>query len=367
MKRILGWVLVCALMGGILMRPALAAPFPDVGENASYAEAVEYLKNAGVMQGDNMGRFNPSQTVTRAEMAAITCRMLKAEEAMSSIQLFYDVPTNHWANKYVAKAEELGIVRGYGNGAFGPSDQVTYEQVVTMLVRTMGKEQQASQLGGYPNGYIAVAKNVGMLSNVPTQSGRHMLRSEIAMMAFNCRDGWGAVPERLADGEYSVRISADDLKRDQAGNELITAEILEPVVLSDELVRSLKVGDKIPIQTIFGARELEVSELDKADDDIWINDYTYLARYKSGWVIVENVYLVKYIAERREIQVPPSAKIIDDCTALWEPGEFETREFESLQAFFEHSASYATIWSATITITSGKVTEVFIPYTPVGW
>ena len=367
MKRIIGWILVCALLGGLLVCPALAAPFPDVNEDAPYVEAVEYLKNAGVMQGDNMGRFNPSQTVTRAEMAAITCRMLKAGENMTSTQIFSDVPTSHWANKYVAKAEELGIVRGYGNGRFGPADHVTYEQVVTMLVRTIGKDGQANQLGGYPNGYIAVAKEAGMLSNVPTESGRHMLRSEIAMMAFNCRNGWDASPEQLADGEYSVRISADKLKRDQAGNELITVEILEPVVLSDELVRSLKVGDRVPIQSVLGAGELEVSMLDTADDDIWINDYTYLARYKSGWMIFENIIPVEYIAEIREVQVPPSAKIIDGFTSLMETGEDGIQEFDSLQAFFERNASHATIWSATITIASGTVTEVFIPYRPVGW
>ena len=112
MKRIIGWILVCALLGGLLVCPALAAPFPDVNEDAPYVEPVEYLKKAGVMQGDNMGRFNPSQTVTRAEMAAITCRMLKAGENMTSTQIYSDVPTSHCANKYVAKAEELGIVRG---------------------------------------------------------------------------------------------------------------------------------------------------------------------------------------------------------------------------------------------------------------
>ena len=55
MKRIIGWILVCALLGGLLVCPALAAPFPDVNEDAPYVEAVEYLKNAGVNPDGNWG------------------------------------------------------------------------------------------------------------------------------------------------------------------------------------------------------------------------------------------------------------------------------------------------------------------------
>lgn len=372
MKRILECILVCALMGGLLAYPAFAAgPFPDVDETAAYAEAVETMKELGIMVGDERGNFNPNKTVTRAEMAAIVCRMLGKTENLPVSATFTDVPTSHWANTYVSKAAELKIVNGYGNGRFGPSDPVTYEQVVTMLIRAIGMEQQAAQLGGYPNGYITAAKNVGMLTNISAENGRYMHRSEIATMAFNCKSAWGqtSTPGQMTDGKYSVRISGNNLRLDQAGNEWINAEILEPVILTDSFVRALKVGDKIPVQDIWGngrTREIEVTMLDDADDDIWINDFTYLARYKSGWMVFENILLVEYIAEHREIQVPPSAKIIDGFTPT-ETGEGGMQELDSLRAFFEQSTSYATIWFATITITSGRVTEVFIPYTPVGW
>lgn len=369
MKRILKCILVCALMGGVLAYPAFAAgPFPDVDETAAYAEAVETMKELGIMVGDEKGNFNPNKTVTRAEMAAIVCRMLSKTENLPLSATFTDVPTSHWANTYVSKAAELKIVNGYGNGRFGPSDPVTYEQAVTMLIRAIGMEQQAAQRGGYPNGYITVAKNIGMLTNIFAENGHYMHRLEIATMAFNCKSAWGqgSTPGQMADGKYSVRISGNGLKSDQAGNELINAEFLEPVVLADSFVRALKVGDKIPVQSINGTYEIEVTMLDDGDDDVWINDYTYLAQYKSGWMIFENIFPVEYIAERREIQVPPSAKIIDAFTPT-ETGEGGAQEFESLRAFFEQSASYATIWSATITITSGRVTEVLIPYTPVGW
>lgn len=46
------------LIGGQLICPALAASsFPDVDENAEYAEAVEYLKDVGIMKGDDQAKM----------------------------------------------------------------------------------------------------------------------------------------------------------------------------------------------------------------------------------------------------------------------------------------------------------------------
>jgi len=116
------------LIGGILTCPALAAPFPDVDENAKYADAVAYLSEVGIMCGDDKGNFNPDKTVTRAEMATIICNMLgEADDITKTGGIFNDVPESHWASGYIAKAVSLKIISGYGDGSFGPDDTVTYE------------------------------------------------------------------------------------------------------------------------------------------------------------------------------------------------------------------------------------------------
>lgn len=184
MKHKLQRTLATALALALLTGPALAAsPFPDVDENAEYAEAVEYLKDVGIMQGDDKGNFNPNQTVTRAEMATIICRMLD-ETDLTVSNVFSDVPTNHWANKYVAKAARLGIVNGYGSGLFGPNDTVTYEQAVTMIVRAMGLEEAALEYGGFPNGYIEVADMYGFTQGLSAQAGEKMARGQVAILVY---------------------------------------------------------------------------------------------------------------------------------------------------------------------------------------
>lgn len=187
MKRILGCILVCVLMGGLLAYPAFAAgPFPDVDETAVYAEAAEAMKELGIMVGDEKGNFNPNKTVTRAEMAAIVCRMLGETVDLTTADTFVDVPISHWANGYIAKATSSGIIGGYGDGRFGSSDAVTYEQAITMLVRFLDYEYEAKSAGGYPDGYIMIAQDLGLLKGINVKNGVALDRGNVAIIIYNC-------------------------------------------------------------------------------------------------------------------------------------------------------------------------------------
>ena len=102
MKRKLSFLLVLCLCASILCNTAMAdvvnaddqniggevatsgsvsSGFPDVPATAPYAEAVKVLSEAGIIQGDTSGNFNPDRTVTRAQTAAVLCRMLGIEES----------------------------------------------------------------------------------------------------------------------------------------------------------------------------------------------------------------------------------------------------------------------------------------------
>lgn len=170
------WLLTC---------PALAMSFPDVDDYLDYAVAVDYVSDLGIMVGDDQGNFNPYKPVTRAEMATIICRMLNETENLPSSTAFTDVPVGHWANVYVGKAAELGIVSGYGGGRFGPSDPVTYEQAVTMVIRVIGEGDAAVEYGGYPDGFLAVAKENSLLDGILAEKGEPLSRADIALLLYN--------------------------------------------------------------------------------------------------------------------------------------------------------------------------------------
>lgn len=186
MKSKVRYLLAGALVGAILICPAMAASvFPDVDEYVYYAEAVEFVNDAGIMCGDDKGNFNPNKTVTRAEMATIVCRMLDETENLTISNTFSDVPNTHWANKYITKAAEFSIVSGYGNGKFGPNDPVTYEQAVTMVVRAVGRTGQIQVPTNYPDGFLQTALDNDWLDGISSEKGEFLSRADIAVLIYN--------------------------------------------------------------------------------------------------------------------------------------------------------------------------------------
>lgn len=181
---------------------AFAGTFPDVPDSADYAEAVESLAEMGILRGDSYGYFNPNNTITRAEAATIICRMLGNEEDANRLKTsrFSDVSSSHWAVGYVAKAEELGIIGGYGNGKFGPSDAVTYEQMVKMIICAWGYEDMANRSGGYPTGYLSAAKALGMVVNPPGDTSKPAARKSIAVLIYDSLQ----IPTAYENGGDSV-------------------------------------------------------------------------------------------------------------------------------------------------------------------
>lgn len=169
----------------LLTCSASAMSFPDVPKDSNYSTAIENISELKIMVGDTQGNFNPDKIVSRAEMATIICRMLGKTENLTTSNVFDDVPTTHWANPYIAKVAELGIVSGYGNGKFGPSDSVTYEQAITMVIRAIGESESAVRYGGYPNGFIQVAEERFLLEGIQAKQGQGLSRGSVAMLLYN--------------------------------------------------------------------------------------------------------------------------------------------------------------------------------------
>ena len=166
-----------------------AASYTDVAADAKYGEAVSVLSSLSILKGYEDGTFKPDGDITRAEFAAVVCRLLGLEETANGAkgqQVFNDVPGDHWASGYVALASQQGIVNGYGDGNFGPEDKVLYEQAIKMLVAALGYTPMAEVNGGYPGGFQIVAAQRGILANVSGgATGVAATRSIVAQMSYN--------------------------------------------------------------------------------------------------------------------------------------------------------------------------------------
>ena len=166
---------------------AFAVSFPDVDANASYAGAVEALTTLGVVNGDDNGKFNPENTVTRAEFAKMVVEALGAgSEAASSTDTKFVDAKGHWAAGYIEVGVAKAFINGYDEKTFGPDDQVTYAQAVKMLVAAIGYETYASQQGGWPSGYLAYGSELDIIAGVTgVANDTALTRAQCAVLIYN--------------------------------------------------------------------------------------------------------------------------------------------------------------------------------------
>ena len=109
--------------------------FPDV-ENHWARDAINDMGSRMIVTGNLNGNFNPDNSITRAEFAAIMVRALGLAPGAGTNR-FSDVVSSSWCCGYVKTATAYGIINGYDDGTFRPNDLITREQAITILARAM--------------------------------------------------------------------------------------------------------------------------------------------------------------------------------------------------------------------------------------
>ncbi len=106
--------------------------FPDVDENAWYSECVTLAAQLGYMKGYPDGTFGPDLGLNRAEAACTLLNMAKGSDENTDSG-FPDVASSDWFAGSVTWARSAGVMGGYQDGTFGPYDPLTREQVACTL------------------------------------------------------------------------------------------------------------------------------------------------------------------------------------------------------------------------------------------
>ncbi len=191
LKRNLAFVLALAMALG-LMVSANAAGVKDYkdSDDITYVEAVDTLTALGVLQGTD-GSFNPTDTLTREQGAKIVAYLMLGQKAADNLTTskapFNDVPANRWSAGYIAYCVSENIIGGYGDGNFGPADQLTATQFAKMLLCAVGYNQLGEFNG--PNWESAVnslaLKQKIFEGNEDVTLSAACKREEAALYAFN--------------------------------------------------------------------------------------------------------------------------------------------------------------------------------------
>ena len=118
--------------------------FSDVRKSDWYYNAVKYVYEHKIMSGINSSTFAPDQKLTRGMIVTMLYNM-ENHPSIKGTSKFSDVQNkNVYFYNAVVWASNNKVVSGYANGKFGPDDNITREQLATILYnycRYKGKYQ----------------------------------------------------------------------------------------------------------------------------------------------------------------------------------------------------------------------------------
>lgn len=135
--------------------------FEDTVEHWA-AQAIDQVAELGLMQGYGESYFGPDDNITRGQLVTILWRNAGSPEP-SAPATFADLdPEDTYYHDAVAWAEETGVIKGYANGNFGPNDAITREQMAAILYRMEGETLGMAQL--YTTVYDVVFQDAQAIS-----------------------------------------------------------------------------------------------------------------------------------------------------------------------------------------------------------
>ena len=233
MKKLLAMVL--ALVMTLSLAVSASAFKDDKDVSADYAEAAAVLDGMGVFEGVD-GSFLPKDNITRAQVATIIYRVATADTAgygkdksglYATYNKFSDMTGAGWASGYIGYAANAEYVKGYPDGTFKPSGNVTGYEVLAMILRVVGYDKNNEFSGAdWALNVAKYAESLGILDNVDksTDLSAPASRELVAELLFQAiqkdmvtyTPAFGYVTDKVADlkqtsiGYKNFKLASDD-------------------------------------------------------------------------------------------------------------------------------------------------------------
>jgi hypothetical protein len=177
-----------------------AKTFTDVKSTNWYDDAVSFVSARGIMNGTGKDAFSPSVDLNRG-MVAVILYNLENNPSQTFQASFTDVAAGKWYSDGIQWAANSGVIEGYGDGLYGPTDTLTREQLATILYRyaevkgydtktnnSLSAFQDGSQTSSWAQEAMEWAVGTGLLSgkgNATLAPKESATRAQVAQIFMN--------------------------------------------------------------------------------------------------------------------------------------------------------------------------------------
>ncbi len=144
--------------------------FAQEENKTSVTDTADYEKNVDFITFLEIYSFpeeKPDSTVSRATFAKMVADLLGINKDYNTNNCFTDVPQSNLYACEIDAMAALGIMNGVGDGRFLPDEPITYRQAIKTVVTALGYTPAATVAGGYSDGYLRCAYNIGIVDNPP--------------------------------------------------------------------------------------------------------------------------------------------------------------------------------------------------------
>ena len=186
MKQILS-AMLCTILALAMAFPAFAAEQPSEIEAAA-----AYVREQGIMVGDQNGNLNLDAGLNRAELAVLLTRLRNGVEELFANTAYYergckfaDVPA--WARPYVGYCVRNNLVAGYDALRYGAGDPVNPAAACTVMFRACGIEEGEGSIWNYQTA-SSYAAGLGWIDET-TARADIITRGEMAVLIYRTQTG----------------------------------------------------------------------------------------------------------------------------------------------------------------------------------
>jgi len=170
--------------------------FSDIKLTDAHYKAIKYLKDKGIINGYADGTFRPDQTVNRVEALKMLMLAFNVDVGGPFELNFSDVDKSAWYASTLSTAVARGIVKGYSDGSFKPSQTVNRAEYLKILFSTNSIEPNSDiakpyddvQLSDWFAGYAYLANKMNILDSSKTlKPSGGMTRAMVAETIFRMK------------------------------------------------------------------------------------------------------------------------------------------------------------------------------------
>jgi len=151
------------------------------------SDVIDLLLAFSVVSNYPDGEYHPEGLVTREEMAEYLVIILGlTDEAANAVGYTYysDVALDQPSLGYINICKEEGFFKGYPDGTFRPTGNLTYAEVLTLLLRALGYTDWDVE-GSWPDNYINKANDLGITNGLLLNNMDNVNRGDMAVLLYN--------------------------------------------------------------------------------------------------------------------------------------------------------------------------------------